>query len=525
MTCGEAAAILGRLGSPGGPVRFTGAEEATFQELLRQGFIAPVETGRVDPDEMAHLRRELADAVGRDAELRSSIADGESSRGRLFQGRSDLEDNLGRVLLQERGLRTRILTLAERNSVLESSVPVNGQRFIVTYRGKEFLARLGPRLQRVSGSSVEEFEGALARLRQSFSSRAARASEILRALAYRVPGVDEIHLRSAAVGLAIRDDPPEALVAGYRAAIRGLWARYVPFGPEGVSQTNMRPLIAEVLCTSAVSLFEPAIEQDVWRFSDLWQRIAQTAPTGVEDAMRAALMLFPLRESAERVLQEALRFASAVRGPGSPAVADVATSVLVVQGSQSEDPTLMARFSDYVHGLGTPSVPENDVGLSAALLTVGGGPDPSAALRRFALAREYLSRFNGGGMAVPSAMLAILSAEIEESLDNLRIASAEIGAHRLSLGGMENLSLGMKLLLQTAVVPNPVRGIVSPQGALVPPTQPPGSPTAPLGLLGVAFASPLLLLPALAAFHETALHRLAVSDFTFHPVHTNFVYG
>src|SRR5207245_6141893 len=191
--------------------------------------------------------------------------------------------------------------------------------------------------------------------------------------------------------------------------------------------------------------------------------------------------------------------------------ADVATSCLLVQSSRTENPTLVPRYAAYFQALRMPSVPEKDVGLSSALLTVGGGPDPAAAIRRFELARDYLSRFNGGGMAVPSAMLAILSAEIEESLDNLRMASAEIGNHRLSLGGMENLSLGMKLLLQIAVVPNPVRGIVSPQGALVPPNQPPTHQTAPLGLLGVAFEAHLLLLLAIAASAETGLDRLYVS--------------
>ncbi|TLZ55674.1 MAG: hypothetical protein E6K17_05370 [Methanobacteriota archaeon] len=525
MKCGEAAAILGRLVPSGAGVQFTGTEEDAFRELLQQGFIAQVEATRVDPAESMRLRRELADAAGQEADLRRSLANGELSRGRSFQGRRSLEDRLEAILADQRGLRTRILTLAERDAAVESSVAVNGQRYIVTFRGKEFLSRLGPRLQRVSRSSVEEFEGALARLRQAFSSRAARASEILRSLAPAVPGIDEIHLRSAAVGLAVRDDPPEALVGAYRAAVRGFWAPNVPFGPESVALEKMRPLVAEVLCTSGPSLIEPAIQQDLKAFTDLWQTIAKNAPTFPEDAMRAGLMLFPLRDSRERVLQEALSFGSAVREVGPTTVADVATSVLLVQSSRTENPTLVPRYAAYFQALRMPSVPEKDVGLSSALLTVGGGPDPSAAIRRFELARDYLSRFNGGGMAVPAAMLAILSAEIEESLDNLRMASAEIGNHRLSLGGMENLSLGMKLLLQTAIVPNPVRGIVSPQGALVPESQPSAAPTAPLGLLGVAFASPLLLLPALAAFHETALHRLAVSDFAFHPVHTNFVYG
>jgi hypothetical protein len=50
-------------------------------------------------------------------------------------------------------------------------------------------------------------------------------------------------------------------------------------------------------------------------------------------------------------------------------------------------------------------------------------------------------------------------------------------------------------------------------------------PVPSLAMLGVALAAPIIILPALIAFHEKALHRLAVSDWAFHPVHTNFVYG
>jgi hypothetical protein len=32
-------------------------------------------------------------------------------------------------------------------------------------------------------------------------------------------------------------------------------------------------------------------------------------------------------------------------------------------------------------------------------------------------------------------------------------------------------------------------------------------------------------LAAFASFHEVTLHQLAVSDYTFHPVHTHYIYG
>jgi hypothetical protein len=85
---------------------------------------------------------------------------------------------------------------------------------------------------------------------------------------------------------------------------------------------------------------------------------------------------------------------------------------------------------------------------------------------------------------------------------------------------VENLSLGLKLLMQTAVLATP-----------------PGSPTHSLqvgpadtaafkeiGLPGLAMVIPAAL-AAFASFHEGTLHQLAASDYAFHPVHTNFIYG
>src|SRR5439155_15898083 len=168
------------------------------------------------------------------------------------------------------------------------------------------------------------------------------------------------------------------------------------------------------------------IEQSVDGFSGLWQRIAETAPAPVEDAVRSALMLFPLGESREDTLQRALSFSRNVRDTSFTSVADTATSILITQSLHSDYPATISRYREFYEGLRSQTLTESEIGLASALLTVEGGPDGPMALRRFAVARQYLERFNGNGMLVPAAMLAILSTEIEESLDNLRIASSGI---------------------------------------------------------------------------------------------------
>ena len=525
MNCGDAAALLTRLMSSGGsaaPVSLTGPEEVVIRELIEKGFAARLQVEPIDPEEVARVRVQLADSQRREEEARRDLSKSEVLQGSAFKRRNEFVSRLAALAREQALLRSRVLDLAEGAARVLGSAKVDGERVAVTFRGKELVAALGPRLSRVGYASIDEFEAALARLREAFAQRASRASQILRLLSPAIPWIEEIHLRSAAVGLSVREEPPGAIAAAYPAAVESLGARFAPVGPEAVNIATLRPLVAETICVSAPSLEIPAIYAAVQTFTSLWERIVRSAPTWAEDALRAAMMLVPLGDRRESVLQDAIAFARAARGASLDVVADIATSIVVVQSGQGLDPSTVDRYRSYFAAVRSPAVPEKDLALAAALLTSGGGTDPGAAVQRYGVAREYLSRFNGDGMSGPAAMLAVLSAQLEESLDNLRLASAEIAKYRLSLGGMENLSLGMKLLLETAVLPSPVRGIVSPQGALAPPEQP---PSAPLGLLGVAFATPFLMLPALAAFHETALHRLAVSDYAFHPVHANYVYG
>jgi hypothetical protein len=123
-------------------------------------------------------------------------------------------------------------------------------------------------------------------------------------------------------------------------------------------------------------------------------------------------------------------------------------------------------------------------------------------------------------MAVGGAMLAVLPTGIEEALDDLRLASSLISANKLSLGGMENLSLGLKLLLQTAVLAG--GGAPNAEGLQVGPEQVPL--LAPIGLASLALVAPSAI-AALSTFHEVTVHQAAVSHYHFHPVHTHYIYG
>ncbi len=535
MECQMAAGLLTRLGSAtgaGARVSLSGREEMAFRDLVKAGYVAPVTVQRVDPAEMERLKAGLAALQRREAELRKLASISQRQHDPPESWRPALAE-IERLSLQENAARSKVLDLAERGASLEGSVKVDGGRFAVTYRGRDLADRLGPRLARVGASELAEFETALIRLRTAFSARAGKAYAVLKALSPYMLNVDEIHLRSAAVGLAVREEPPSEVSTAYRRAFQ--WLR-----PEA-----MRPMIAENLCVASPALDERSVEAAVGTFTRLREAVAQPGVAlSDDDAVRASLMLQPFGEWAQSVLQEAATFSDGTALGAPSERPDLSAAVMVVGSGSGGAMSRLGTFRAYQDALRAQGIGGSDLSFGAALLTVGGDPEVPAAVARTAAVREYLGRFAEDGMTVPASMLAILSPQVEESLDNLRLASAEISRNRLSLGGMENLSLGMKLLLQTAITPNPVRGIVSPRGVLVPagpvlgpePVQPPATvpaarpPTAPMpvpsmAMLGVALAAPIIILPALIAFHEKALHRLAVSDWAFHPVHTNFVYG
>ncbi len=534
MDCASAANVLDRILSSAGSdarVSLSGPEEAADRELRAAGDVAPVAAPASDPAEMERRKAALADAQRRESDARkaASAAVSRGAPGALGAALRELEARSAEVA----ALRSRVLELSERDARLRGSADVGGTRVEVTYRGKDLLDHLGPRLSRVGAADLSEFQGALARLRASFSDRAGQAQAILKGIPPGLSTIDEIHLRSAAVGLSVREEPPSVVADAYRRAT----ARIAP--------GTMRHAIAENLTIATPALDEASLADAVVAFNGIWEMTSRSPGlSGPEDAVRAALMLYPFREWAPSVLQGALTFSQAAGAALAPSPApELAAAVMVVGASPGGGVPDPGPFVAYANALRGQGVQGSDLSFAAAMLAVADDPDVPAAVARTSAAREYLGRFSDDGMAVPAAMLAVLSPQLGESLDNLRLASAAVSGARLSLGGLETLSLGMKLLLQAAITPGPVRGIVSPRGALASPApsfapsapgpavpaapapQPRLAPAIPIGLLGVGLAMPIIMLPALLMFHDQALHRVAVSDWAFHPVHTGFVYG
>jgi hypothetical protein len=160
--------------------------------------------------------------------------------------------------------------------------------------------------------------------------------------------------------------------------------------------------------------------------------------------------------------------------------------------------------------------------MASAIIAISGLP-PESVMETYKEALAKLQSLGLKNMEITAAMLAVLPFGIEESLDNLRMASQAISLDKLSVGGLENISLGMKLLMSSSVISTGVRSLGGKDelimGSLI------SDAPVHLALEGLLVMNALTLAASMNAFHEVSLHRVAVSDYRFHPVHSNYVYG
>jgi hypothetical protein len=155
----------------------------------------------------------------------------------------------------------------------------------------------------------------------------------------------------------------------------------------------------------------------------------------------------------------------------------------------------MARkFQDYYDKIDTPLISDTNAGIAAALIVIGVF-EGQQVYSRFTTALDYLNRFSDEPMIIPAAMLLHLSPEIEESLDTLRLASSVISSM---------ISIPSELRLQ----------YVSSREII---------PLQTLGILSISMLPVALI--AFTTFHKLSIHKITYTDYSFHPVHSNFAYG
>lgn len=511
MRCIDAANLLSRLEPPSGEpavAELGVAERPLLDDVLERGWAVRIEAPEVDRGALGPVRAALAAA-------RARRAAGESGPA---------------LDLEEGRLREQVLRLSEKLARWEGSVALGTSeggpyrdaagpdaslgRVALTVHGRALLADISPRLARVGNLPVEELEQDMRMLRAALAARAKRAAAILKLVSPAAPLVDEIHLRAAAVGLAMRRDPPEHVARAFGAMMKGVLGSPLPDDKESVAAE-----CAVVLAPRLDALDATAATSFVLRAYGHLCTGGAASPT---DAANASLIALALPQSEhERVVGQARALLAAMPPPFGPAARELAPAMHLVVAGLGTEPALPARLAETEAAVRSLTGDDPQSFAAAALLLSARGANLPATLERLSTLGRYLHRFSPTGLVVPAALLSLLDADPAEVLDDLRLAGAAIGEHKLALGGMENMSLAIKLLLQIGILATGAEGDPEEQLDLAPRALP-ALPA--MGAVGLSVALPMAV-AAVSTFHQATIHRMAVSDFTYHPAHSHYVYG
>jgi hypothetical protein len=504
-----------------------------FHELKTLQLIVPVEeseryTGR-DAD-LDSLRAQLAKMSAEKESLESKLLAKESSSlkstpRKLYKKDSDyreMKDQLDDLEKEEKELRTQFVDLTQSLTERHVYSRVSGELMHVTYKGRELLSELEQRMVRVSEMQLKAFIAELDAIKAHFQESSSKARMILKKISPRLSKIEEIHLRSVAVGLSGR-------AGEYREASELFVSAYKTISDAVKWDNPVCITLAESLSVIAreKSDLKRLVGKAIELMSDSWRE-----DYAKEDQARAVAIIMSCRGDTEDFVEHTKRISERFC-PKWPSVAALLATQYGGQtgrvrsfadwtGAIEEGGGIFGRFVHLRDGVAQMRSDELESNMASALMASADIP-LEVIIERFQKARFMLKKFNAGSMYVPSAMMAILPTSVDEAMDNLRLASASIGANRLSLGGIENLSLGMKLLMHTAAMPGGVgAGPAGPPSRISVTTR-----TVPpvLTIAGISIASALALSTGILAFHQFSLHKTAVRDYAFHPVHSHFVYG
>jgi hypothetical protein len=421
----------------------------------------------------------------------------------------DARDELINLEKKERTLRTQFLNQMQSHAQKGQFARVNDENMHITYKGRELLGMLQQRINRVEGTELGTFISGLDDIKKHFKECSEKARLILKKISPLFPGTDEIHFRSAAVGLSGQRETPDEIESHFVSSYKKISDALTWDGPMAINLAESLTVMANDK-SDLDSLTGKAVKMAKAKWSPGFDK---------RDQVRAVSIILSSRKDTDDLIDRTREIAQRYC-PGSPGSAAFLATQSRTRTRDRED--LFRRFELFRNQINPNSSALPEHHMAAALMTATDDPE-DVVLQRYLRANTMLNQFNGTSMEVPAAMISLLPMDVSESMDNLRLAAATIGANRLSLGGMENLSLGMKLLMISATsqvevgekAPSPIPTVKAKRtmGLSV------------LGITGITLASALILGAGLVAFHELSLHNLAVRDYTFHPVHMHYIYG
>jgi hypothetical protein len=505
-----------------------------FYELKTLKLINPVKrTGTAGSMniEITNLRNELTRLRARKENLKTKIRDLELYHSsmtprKLYRKNSEYKSNkidLYNLDKKERQVRTKLVNKVQRVSHQRYFTEVNDEPVTLSYRGYELIEELQQRLKRVERMELTEFVSELEAIKTHFQQRAVKAHLILKKISPKLKDVDEIHLRSASVGLSGRPGDYVTAVKCFITAYKAL-------------DRNFLERSANVMLAESLTL----ISKDLGELESLLKKaldnisVLKDASHPRDEQLRAISIIMSQKTDPENLIRQTKKIAIKYCWKSLSAAAFLATqtkhkthrhswfkthpdSIEIKPGDAMAK--VFLKFNEELFRIeenGTENY------MAAALMTSAEFPFEEL-MQRFNRVKDMLTKFNLDSPIVPSAMLAILPVEVGESMDNLRLASAAISANKLSLGGIENISLGMKLLMQSATTP--VTKHTFAKAPIVPVTSTTAAIPSVLAITGLSAASALTMNVGVLTFHEITLHKTAVDDYHFHPVHSHYIYG
>jgi len=531
MKCQEAWKVLVDVSS-GLEVKASGGDA---QELSSMGLLAPLKpngdgSGAQSGPEMENIRNRLGQIAAERDQLNAQLQQlaatdpmsSPASLGRKYPNYGTDVKRLEDLEAEERSLRTKFIGLVQASIEKVRRATLNGEPVRLTFKGRETMTVLGQRMARAGPMELGAFLAEVESVGGFFDQRAARAKRILDILSPRFKQTDEIHIRLVSVGLSGRQGSPEEAAEMFTQVFQSLSAATYMDSPTAMllsevltlkarDQAELGSLIQSARNLISVSWSENPVEEDQIRAAAILLASGKDLNTIVVATQGIHANYTPNSWSGAAVLASAEGQGQSMAPPTPDGFAEgnynpEAQSEVVIQRHAE---IFRAIHTDYGDDVGDT--------MSAALMAASGLPIP-VAVDRFGRAYQILEKFNGGSMRVPSAMIAILPNEVDEAMDNVRIASAAIMRNKLSLGGAENLSLGIKMLVHSAAI------AAGSSGGGVAPAYGIAAPNV-LALTGISIATAFAIGASLLAFHEFSLHKIAVQDYVWHPVHTHYVYG
>ncbi len=187
-----------------------GVDSGAVKKLMGMGLLNEVGLSSPNEADILRLREELL-AASRE---RTQLVDPGFSvlpQGLMVKRRNDesKEKRIAFLDSKTRELRGRILELAAQGAAANALALPGGARVQISFAGREAMHNIAPRLGRVAGLEYAAFQGQMASLEKSFASRGERARRLLKKLSPKFKGTEEIHLRSAVVGLSALPNPAQ----------------------------------------------------------------------------------------------------------------------------------------------------------------------------------------------------------------------------------------------------------------------------------------------------------------------------